>query len=397
MKLLLDHEIAHAKKHMNQKFNELRFSTARADRKGVENALNIIYQWMSLDTPKVFWFKSPAALDYIWGLSTGAIPTWFLYKRLNPDLMKFDPRDVPNGFWDGIQEFIKKSDFSYFLESYISLDKALKEKLFEKIKEIITKDIYFSMIFSLSSEEWLNHDEYCYPSTLWDRFVPSGSYAMPKQTLIDTWLNLICILDNFPQPDENYFQLFNSFKTISSNCALWYPFQEAVLLLENPENININQGRLHSDGSPAVIWQDDVRFWFLNGILMPPDIVEKKSSDISAKEILKQKNAEVRREIVRKIGIKRICEELGAECIDSVGNYELLLLNLDLTDDDDLSHYNPELEEFYPDSYRRRPYLKMINPSTGVYHIEGVHPNCTTVQEALTWRNGTDALPVIIT
>lgn len=54
--------------------------------------------------------------------------------------------------------------------------------------------------------------------------------------------------------------------------------------------------------------------------------------------------------------------------VDQDGDYELLWLGLE--------------------DGRTRPYLKMKNPSIGVYHIEGVHPTCRTVRQALNWRNG---------
>jgi hypothetical protein len=46
---------------------------------------------------------------------------------------------------------------------------------------------------------------------------------------------------------------------------------------------------------------------------------------------------------------------------------------------------------------RNRPYLKMINPSIGTYHIEGVHPECKTVKEALIWRNQSEETPAVLT
>jgi arsenate reductase-like glutaredoxin family protein len=39
----------------------------------------------------------------------------------------------------------------------------------------------------------------------------------------------------------------------------------------------------------------------------------------------------------------------------------------------------------------------MLNPSIGVYHIEGVHPECDTVEKALNWRNQSEGSPVILT
>jgi hypothetical protein len=44
-----------------------------------------------------------------------------------------------------------------------------------------------------------------------------------------------------------------------------------------------------------------------------------------------------------------------------------------------------------------RHYLRMLNPSTGVWHVEGVHPDCRTVAEALAWRNQADVPPEILT
>lgn len=74
----------------------------------------------------------------------------------------------------------------------------------------------------------------------------------------------------------------------------------------------------------------------------------------------------MRREIVRKIGIERICKDLKAKVLESAGDYELL--ELDLQDG------------------RFRPYLKMKNPSIGCYHIEGVPPDCDTLEKALNSR-----------
>ena len=31
------------------------------------------------------------------------------------------------------------------------------------------------------------------------------------------------------------------------------------------------------------------------------------------------------------------------------------------------------------------------------YHIEGVHPDCHTVAQALNWRNGTEVRPDVLT
>ncbi len=134
---------------------------------------------------------------------------------------------------------------------------------------------------------------------------------------------------------------------------------------------------LHCEDGPAIAWRDGYGDFYLNGVAVDEKIVMTPAEKIDAKTILSEKNAEVRREIVRKIGIDIVCQRLGAKIMDSLDDYELL--NLDMGDE------------------RKRPYLKMLNPSIGVYHVEGVHPDCLTVKQALEWRNGTKEIPIVLT
>lgn len=36
---------------------------------------------------------------------------------------------------------------------------------------------------------------------------------------------------------------------------------------------------------------------------------------------------------------------------------------------------------------KHRPYLKMLNPSTGNWRVEGIHPKCKTINQALGFQN----------
>lgn len=145
-------------------------------------------------------------------------------------------------------------------------------------------------------------------------------------------------------------------------------FEKTAFLCEKPMLIKLNaQKRIHCEDGPSICYRDGFSVYGLNGVRVPKWVVMKKPDEFQATEILKEKNAEVRREIVRKIGITRFCEIVNAQVIDKKDDYELL--NVDLGDG------------------RRRPYLKMINPSIGTIHIEGVAPECKTVTEALAWRN----------
>lgn len=159
----------------------------------------------------------------------------------------------------------------------------------------------------------------------------------------------------------------------SKECHWWLPFENRCLASERPIEMHLNNPggniipSLHKDLGPAILYADGFSLYYLNGVEMPQEIVETPADKLDPKIILREKNVEIRREIVRKIGINRICEGLNAKCIDKKEDYELLLLDLG--------------------DGRRRPYLKMKNPSIDAEHIEGCHPDCDTVEKALAWRN----------
>jgi len=123
-------------------------------------------------------------------------------------------------------------------------------------------------------------------------------------------------------------------------------------------------------------YPDGWEIYALHGVRVPPWLVTTPAIALDGHRILGLENAEQRREGVRKMGVERLIHTLGATVVDRQGDYELLSLET---------------------GGRKRPYLKMRNPSLGVYHVEGVHPNCRTVEEALRWRNDSSAQPVILT
>jgi len=136
---------------------------------------------------------------------------------------------------------------------------------------------------------------------------------------------------------------------------------------ERPSAIRRNAaGQLHCEDDLAIAYPSGWGLYRLNGVTVPEWLVKTPAAKLDAGRLLKEDNAEVRRELVRKVGIERVCAELGAKPIDRQGDYELLMLNLR--------------------DGRHRPYLKMRNPSLGVFHVEGVHPDCKTVQDAINWR-----------
>lgn len=145
-------------------------------------------------------------------------------------------------------------------------------------------------------------------------------------------------------------------------------FEHAAIFFRKPI-IKMEKRMLHSSDSPAISWGDGFGVFYLNGVNVPGELVMSSPEQIDPQLVLRTKNAEIRREIVRKIGAERLVQKLNGITVDVMGDYKLVTIPI------------PEMSVV-------PTYLVMRNPSIGVFHVEGVHPRCTTVQEALAWRDG---------
>lgn len=126
--------------------------------------------------------------------------------------------------------------------------------------------------------------------------------------------------------------------------------------------------RRHEDGSAF-------EGWFIAGIELPtgmisyhlPDRLWDACKALKA-DVLTEPNVEVRRELIRKIGIAQMLSVLKHSVLDTRGEYALLDVHLS----DEIPHAR---------------FLKMLNPSVpNTWHVEGVAPECRSVVEAINWR-----------
>lgn len=156
------------------------------------------------------------------------------------------------------------------------------------------------------------------------------------------------------------------------SCAelgLFYPLENILIVGSKPSLIARNSaGQLHRDESPAIEYSDGWQLFFLNGIAMEPEQVLTPAEHIEPDSVLKETNADRRRELIRKVGIERMLAKLPHKSLDRRENYELLSIRL-----------SNEVSD--------ARYLRMVNPSVGCFHLEGVEPSCKTITEALNWRN----------
>ncbi|MDR1611754.1 MAG: hypothetical protein LBT97_03100 [Planctomycetota bacterium] len=158
-----------------------------------------------------------------------------------------------------------------------------------------------------------------------------------------------------------------------------WPLTDIVVVSRRPEHIlRDSTGRLHADGKAAVQYCDGFSIYALNGVRVPEWLALTSESAIDPARFAEIANAEVRQVFIRKVGIERIAQACGAETVDTNGDYDLWMVDL-------------------KGQTGKRPYLKMINPSTGTWHLEGVPVGTKTVADALVWRNGSALTPTQLT
>ena len=153
-----------------------------------------------------------------------------------------------------------------------------------------------------------------------------------------------------------------------SGYGMVYPLDDICIVVQPPTIIKKNASGLHCEDGAALSYNGDNEIYALNGVVMPKEYVLTPSHKITSEMIFKETNVEIRRELIRKVGLEQVFERMPHKLLDTQGNYEL---------------YSIDLSEEVKDAR----YLKMTNPSIQVFHIEGVAPEIATVKDALKWRN----------
>jgi hypothetical protein len=157
--------------------------------------------------------------------------------------------------------------------------------------------------------------------------------------------------------------------------------QNMCIVCQKPVEINLNENNvIHGDGQPAIRYKGrgNVRVYALNGIVVPEWLAMTKSTDIPLKNYNLIENADQKMEFVKKVGIERMLD-MGTQ-IDSYKKYKTKMWHNSQYELWDMSKLFPTI------TYA--PHLKMLNQTTGVWHVEAVSPKCRTLTEAIQERFG---------
>jgi hypothetical protein len=167
----------------------------------------------------------------------------------------------------------------------------------------------------------------------------------------------------------------------TSELGMIYPIDQCVIVSQKPTVIHLNENRvLHKDGAPALEYagRGNFKLYYLNGVKVPEYLVMTDSHKLTVDQFLAEKNADVRAEFIRKFGVENLLS-LGKK-IDAHENYDEPFWSS--------SEYELWDMETLFQSHDYAPFLKMKNPTTGVWHVEGVSPKCRTLRDAIKERFG---------
>jgi hypothetical protein len=152
---------------------------------------------------------------------------------------------------------------------------------------------------------------------------------------------------------------------------LFYVTHREVLAVLRPA-VRIADRQLHCEHGPAVIWPDGRCAYFWRGVRVSEKVV-LRPFDLSAREIVSERNAEVRRVMVERYGPDRFIQDAGAQLVhtDETG----ALYRQDLEGDEPLCMVRVLDATPLPDGTRRAYWLR-------------VPPTVRTAREAVAWTFG---------
>lgn len=153
------------------------------------------------------------------------------------------------------------------------------------------------------------------------------------------------------------------------------PFEKTIIVSPVPEFIHMRPARdtmvAHCTTGPYIRYADGTELFALNGVQFRGDMIRfitTPADQLTAQEVLGIINAEQRMEVIKRIGLHKFIDKLQHTVLDTSTEHQYRLLSIDL-------------------GSGIRKYLQMQNPSVPETHLEAVHPDCTTVNQALQWRN----------
>lgn len=170
--------------------------------------------------------------------------------------------------------------------------------------------------------------------------------------------------------------------------AMYYLKKDNTYVMKKPDDLKIDKGE-----NEVYFRYGKEEFYYKNKVKLPNWLYKTKAEDLKIEDFLLLTNADAKAVFIEKFGINRLAEY--GTVVDSYENYP----------DNELwakSEYKiVDLHEIIPPRqlvdqwgikrgkakpYKYAPFLYMKNQTTGAYHLEGIHPRCKTLYDAIKMR-----------
>ena len=300
-----------------KRWTDIGLCTDPANRPEAEKGIKLAYEIAGLKSPRIVWTGSPMSQGLtraiVFGLKDSEV-------KIGASVRDSVGDSVRDSVWASVRDSVRDS-----------VGASVGDSVWASVGDSVRDSVWASG-YGQHDANWLGFYEY---------FKLACSLEKETQKLCGLW-------------------------QIAQHAGWWLPHQNLCWSCERHNVLHRNErGQLHKDGAMALAYPDGWGIYALNGVRMKPEHILTPGYDLDPKAVLKETNVDIRRELIRKMGVERMPHKV----LNKQGDYELWSVAL-----------TPEIKD--------ARYLKMLNPSIGVWHVEGVDPSCKTVQEAINWRAG---------
>ena len=315
------------------KWLKIGLDTSPCKRDGANLRINECYEIAGLKKPEtIFWFDSPIS---------AVIGKLYITKILEAVKSK---AKIGDSVRDSVGDSVRDS---------------VRDSVWDSVRDSVGASVRASVGDSVGASVWASVRDSVGASvrdSVWDFIY--GSHDAPWLSFYNYFLeifNLKCCEKLIPLME------------LAKNSGWWLPYSNIAICSEKPEIIKLKDGRIHCDGGPAIRYRDGFSVWGLHGVRISKEIAETPAMDLDPKLLIKEQNAEVRREVIRKVGMDRILQKLKGKKLDSWREYELYQID------------NIDIEPV--------GLLKMTCPSTQTFYTLRIPPEIKEARKAINWVN----------
>ena len=171
----------------------------------------------------------------------------------------------------------------------------------------------------------------------------------------------------------------NEYEAMTHKLHAILPCEKICFVIDYPKVVSIKDNDLekfvlHRENGLALEYSDGTGFAWLNNVEVPDWVATTKANKLSVKKLLAETNVDIRREGLMRVPLARFLKETKAKLLDKATSAKNKWWNYQL--------YDLDLK----DGKTRRA-LRMFDVASGSYPVERVEDSCSTVEQALAWRD----------